>query len=211
MPLEIKIFCHVSIRLETGGKVVYFDPWKLDVEPHDADVVFVSHSHYDHCSPEDVARVSKEGTVILAPAETVSELADSSAVIPGAVKELDGITVEAIAAYNIGKEFHPQANGWCGAVVTIGGKRVYYAGDTDLIPEMANLKDIDVALIPVGGTYTLDAKEAAEACKVIGCKHAVPCHWGEVAGDESDAEAFAEAADCPVTVIRPGESKTIAV
>ena len=211
MSLEITINCHVSIRVEAEGQVVYFDPWKIDSEPRDADVVFVSHSHFDHCSPEDVARVSGTGTKIFAPADAAQQIPRCTPVKPGQSVTAGDITLEAVAAYNVGKDFHPKANGWCGAVVTLAGKRVYFAGDTDLIPEMSELTNIDVALLPVGGTYTMDATKAAEAVKQIGCRHAVPCHWGEIVGNRSDAETFAEAAECETTIINPGESKTIAV
>ena len=114
-----------------------------------------------------------------------------------------------MAAYNVGKAFHPKDNRWCGAVFTLAGKRIYYAGDTDLVPEMSELNDVDLALLPVGGTYTLDAGEAAAACKQIGCKAAVPYHWGDIVGSSQDAEKFAADAGCTVHVLRPGESLTI--
>jgi L-ascorbate metabolism protein UlaG (beta-lactamase superfamily) len=209
MPIEIKWINHASFRIASGRSVLYIDPWKIPDAPHDADVVFVSHSHYDHCSPPDIAKVSKGDTSIVAPAETVGKLHAANAIDPGQQTTIKEITVEAVAAYNIGKAFHPKANNWCGAVFTIGGKRIYYAGDTDQVPEMSDLKDVDVALLPVGGTYTLDAAAAAKACQAIGCKAAVPYHWGDIVGSAADAQKFAKSANCKVHILRPGESLTV--
>jgi len=209
MSVEITWIGHASFRIAGDGSVVYVDPWKLTDAPHDADVVFVSHSHYDHCSPEDIQKVSKESTTIIAPGDTITKLRAANAVTPGERLTVNDVTIEAVAAYNVGKAFHPKGNNWCGAVITIGGKRVYYAGDTDLIPEMNDLKDVDVALLPVGGTYTLNAAEAAKACSAIGCAAAVPYHWGDIVGSQSDARKFADSACCQTHVLQPGESMTL--
>jgi L-ascorbate metabolism protein UlaG (beta-lactamase superfamily) len=209
MSLEITWYNHASFRLAGAGCVVYIDPWKLPRAPHDADVVFVSHSHYDHCSPEDIKKVSRDETSLIAPADTIAKLSAANAVAPGERLTLHEVTVETVAAYNIGKTFHPAGNPWCGAVFTLAGLRVYYAGDTDLIPEMSDLRDVDLALLPVGGTYTLTAGEAARACEAIGCKRAVPYHWGDIVGEASDAETFARQAPCEVTILQPGQSVTI--
>jgi L-ascorbate metabolism protein UlaG (beta-lactamase superfamily) len=207
MSVEITWIGHASFRLASQGSVVYIDPWKLKKAPHDADVVIVSHSHHDHCSPEDIAKVSKDATAIVAPAETIRRLGAASALAPGETFQMNEVTVEAVWAYNIDKAFHPRGNNWIGAVITIGGVRVYYAGDTDEIPEMSELTDVDVALLPVGGTYTLNAKEAAKACEAIRPKAAIPYHWGDIVGSPADAEAFAKAASCKVFVLQPGQAQ----
>ncbi len=209
MSIEIKWINHASFRISAGGSVLYIDPWKLEGSPHDADLVFVSHSHYDHCSPEDVAKVSRAGTAVVAPADTAAKLGAAKAAAPGEKLTANGITIETTAAYNIGKKFHPRGNNWLGAVFTIAGKRIYYSGDSDLVPEMSDLKDVDVALLPVGGTYTLDGPEAAAACRAIGPKAAIPYHWGDIVGGESDAKKFAKAAPCKVHILKPGESITL--
>jgi len=209
MSVEIKWIGHASFRISGDGTVVYIDPWKLPDQPHDADVVFVSHGHFDHCSSEDVAKVSKDDTVVVAPPDAAGKLAGAGAIAPGQNVTVKGVTIDVVAAYNLDKAFHPKANQWCGAVVSIGGKRIYYAGDTDLIPEMSDLGEIDVALLPVGGTYTLDAAEAARACEAVGCKTAIPYHWGDIVGSETDAEKFAAGASCKVTVLGPGESMSL--
>jgi L-ascorbate metabolism protein UlaG (beta-lactamase superfamily) len=209
MSVEIQWFAHASFRISDGTNVIYIDPWKIPGSPHDADAIFVSHSHYDHCSRPDVDKVSKPDTMIVAPADTIQKLGATNAITPGESIPIKDITVEAVAAYNIGKTFHPRGHNWCGAVITIAGRRVYYAGDTDLIPQMSDLKDVDLALLPVGGTYTMSAQDAAAAAKAIGCKAAIPYHWGDVIGSEADAQAFARAASCKVHVLQPGQRISI--
>ncbi len=209
MAIEITWLGHASFRIQGQESIVYVDPWKLQQAPGDADVVFVSHSHYDHCSPEDVQKVSKEDTTLVAPADTIARLGASNAITPGDGWTIHDVTVEAVAAYNVGKKFHPKGQNWLGAVITIDGERIYYAGDTDRIPEMNDLSGIGVALMPVGGTYTLSAEEAAEACKAFSPRVAIPYHWGDIVGGESDAENFAKLAPCEVHVLQPGESVRI--
>jgi len=209
MSVEVTWIGHASFRIAGAESVVYIDPWKIPGDPHDADVVIISHVHHDHLSPADVRKVSKGDTSIIAPSDAIAQLHAANAVTPGDRMTLKDVTVEAVAAYNIGKAFHPRSNNWIGVVISIDGKRIYYAGDTDLIPEMSDLKDVDLALLPVGGTYTLNAAEAARACKAIGCKSAVPYHWGDIVGSASDAQKFADAADCDARVLQPGEKMTL--
>lgn len=210
MALEIQWIHHASFRIAGSETVVYIDPWKLDAQPHDAGVVFVSHSHYDHCSPDDVRNVANASTSIIAPADTIQTLHAANAVTPGESVTVHGVTIEAVAAYNVGKDFHPRGNHWCGAVFTLDGKRIYYAGDTDRIPEMENLREIDLALLPVGGTYTLTAQEAVDACHAIGCAKAIPYHWGDIVGSLGDAETFVRSAPCEGILLQPGQSTTLA-
>ncbi len=209
MSVEIKWLGHASFRIAGQAGVLYIDPWKLQGEPHDADVVVVSHSHYDHCSAQDVDKVSTDGTTIIAPADTIGRLGPAKAVAPGEAVTAAGITVQAVAAYNVAKSFHPKGNNWIGAVITIDAKRIYYAGDTDLIDEMGELGDVDLALLPVGGTYTLDGPQAAQACEKIGCKAAVPYHWGDIVGSPADAKDFVDAVKCRGHLLQPGESLTL--
>ena len=126
--------------------------------------------------------------------------------MPGLTIELAGVRVQGVPAYNPNKQFHPKSNQWLGFIIEIGGKRIYYAGDTDLTDEMKALKDIDIALLPVGGTYTMNAAEAAEAAGHINPKLAVPYHWGDIVGGESDAEAFTTKSPCEAKLLHPGES-----
>ncbi len=195
MPAKIEHLGHASFRLSGDGEVIYVDPYELKSEPHDATAVLVTHSHFDHCAGEDVAKVAGAKTVIVAPEDCRERLArlgsEFIAASPGARLEAGGVPVRAVAAYNIGKDFHPKANGWVGYVVTIGGETVYHAGDTDVIPEMTGLAP-DVALLPVGGKFTMTAEEAAEAFAKLGAKRGVPMHFGSVAGSQADADRFIE-------------------
>ncbi|MFP4055089.1 MAG: MBL fold metallo-hydrolase [Phycisphaerae bacterium] len=206
MAVEIKWLGHASFRISDRYSVVYIDPWKVSPAPRDGNVVLVSHSHHDHCSPEDVRKVSADDATIVAPPDTIARLHAPNAITPGEGWTIRDVTIEAVAAYNVDKQYHPMTNEWIGAVITVGDVRIYYAGDTDVIPEMSDLTDIDVALLPVGGTYTLDAAQAAEACRRIGPAHAVPYHWGDIVGSQADAEDFARQAPCPVTLLQPGEA-----
>jgi L-ascorbate metabolism protein UlaG (beta-lactamase superfamily) len=182
---------HAAFKIE-GEKTVFIDPWKLKTSGR-ADIILVSHPHYDHYSQPDIDKLRGPQTVVVTVREVASQVGGSVKIVkPGDVIEVHGVKIEAPPAYNIGKQFHPKGNGWIGFVVEMGGERLYYAGDTDGIPEMGKLKNIDVALLPVGGTYTMDAKEAAEAARAIKPKVAVPYHWGDIVGSSSDAKRFAE-------------------
>jgi len=200
---------HAGFKICHEDTVIYIDPWKLKDSPHDATVVLVSHSHYDHYSPDDIARVSGSETKLVASADVAAEEKNGRKITQGQTVDLGSVRVSGIAAYNPGKQFHPRANNWVGFVIEVGSKRIYYAGDTDLTEEMKSLKDIDVALLPVGGTFTMDATEAAEATKYIKPKRAIPYHWGDIVGDRADAEAFAEAAECETKILTPSEKITL--
>lgn len=188
---------HSSVRI-SGEKIVYIDPWKLK-NGEKADIILVSHSHYDHMSPEDIRKICREDTVIITTPDCSSELSgDVRSVRPGdKITVFSGITVEAVPAYNINKDFHPKANGWVGFVVSMNGKRIYYCGDTDFIPEMRNVM-ADIVIAPVGGTYTMSAEEAAEAVNLIKPEAAIPIHYGDIVGSVEDAKRFKNL--CNVTV-----------
>ncbi|MHB1354489.1 MAG: MBL fold metallo-hydrolase [Anaerolineae bacterium] len=190
---------HASFRIELGGMVVYIDPWKLR-NPVLADLVLITHDHRDHLSEEDVARIIKPETVILCAAKGVGKLAgDVRAVEPGLSMQVGDASVQTVPAYNISKMFHPQKAAYVGYILTLAGMSIYHAGDTDLIPEMAGIT-CDVALLPIGGTYTMDATIAAKALTVIQAKIAVPMHWGDLVGSRKDAELFARLAPAGVEV-----------
>lgn len=209
--LIIERLGHDSIKLK-GSKVIYFDPYQLEGDLESADIIFISHSHFDHCSPLDVRKIMTEDTIIVSVPDCQSKLSslefkELKLVEPGYKFELEGIIVEAVPAYNVNKfrtpgvPFHPKENLWVGFIVDIDGKRVYHAGDTDVIPEMASFENIDVALLPVSGTYVMTAIEAAEAAKMIKPKLAIPMHYGAIIGTESDAETFKQRANCRVEII----------
>jgi len=167
--------------------------------------VLVSHSHYDHYSQEDVAKVSGADTKLIGSTDVIAKEKEGQAITPGQTIEPGSIRVSAVAAYNPNKQFHPKSNNWIGFVIEIGSKRIYYAGDTDQTDEMKSLKEIDVALLPVGGTYTMNAAQAAEAVGYFKPKMAIPYHWGDIVGGRADAEAFSKTADCETKILTPGE------
>lgn len=197
---------HASFRICHEDAVIYIDPWKIKGSPGDATLVLVSHSHYDHYSAGDIAKVSGMGTKLIASADVVGKEKNGEMIMPGMTVDFGGVRVSGVAAYNPDKQFHPKSNKWVGFVVEVGSKCIYYAGDTDLSDEMKSLKEIDVALLPVGGTYTMNAAEAAEAVGRIKPKRAIPYHWGEIVGGRADADKFANTAECQVQVLSTGET-----
>ena len=206
MGITIQWLGHASFKIRHENDVIYIDPWKLKDSPQDATLVLVSHSHYDHYSAQDIAKVSGPDTKLVASADVVAKQNSGEAMMGGLTIELENVRLIGVAAYNPNKQFHPRANNWVGFVIELGGKRLYYAGDTDLTPEMKALKSIDVAMLPVGGTYTMDAAAAAEAVASIKPKAAIPYHWGDIVGGRNDAESFAEAAQCDVKILTPGQT-----
>ncbi len=187
---------HACIRMQ-GTVTAYVDPFQIRGEPRDADVIFITHSHHDHFSPEDIRKVRKADTLLVLPPDCVFLAAELGwhNVMPveaGTSGEACGIAFQTVPAYNIGKHFHEKGRGWVGYLLTFNGNRHYVAGDTDLIPEMADIA-CDVAWLPVGGTYTMTAAEAVEAVRRLHPKVAVPTHYGAVIGDDADARAFLSA------------------
>ncbi len=209
MAVTIEWLGHATFRITAAKVVAYIDPWKIAEAVHDARLILVSHSHYDHYSAEDIDRLLNPRTELVGPPDVISQRGAGWALSPAQTLDLDRACVTGVRAYNPAKNFHPKENDWLGFVIELGGKRLYYAGDTDLIPEMSVLGEIDLALVPVGGTYTMDAPEAADACRQIRPACAVPYHWGDIVGTEADAQRFAETAPCDVTVLRPGQSLTL--
>ena len=190
---------HDSFRLDQPI-VIYLDPWRLPPGSPAADLILVSHEHHDHCSPEDIERVRKDSTTVIANQTTAANLSPPVTVLSvGESMEIQGVTVETIPAYNIGKPFHRKQAGHLGFVITLGEERLYFTGDADYIPEMDNIV-CDVALLPVSGKYVMTAEEAAQAAEAIQPKVAVPMHYGAgVVGTKEDAERFRDL--CPVPVV----------
>lgn len=187
---------HDSFRLD-GPVVVYFDPWKLSGSLPAAGLVLVSHEHFDHCSPEDIDKVRGPGTVVVANAGASAKLPGALVARPGETLHAAGLTIEAVPAYNVtkfrepGVPFHPPAAGHVGYIVTVDGIRLYFAGDTDHIPEMSAIR-CDVALLPVSGTYVMTVDEAVVAARTIRPQIAVPMHYGSGIGTAGDGERFRE-------------------
>lgn len=204
---HISVNAQSSIRIQ-GSLTLRFDPFRIEDEPHDADVILITHSHYDHLSGEDIARVIHDGSVFVVPRGMEGELEGLArtcpvhALAPGEAADLAGMRIEAVPAYNLAKSFHPRENGWVGYVVDVDGLRVYVAGDTDDVPENRSL-EVDVALIPIGGTYTMDAREAAAFANAIAPSVAIPTHYGSIVGSPEDGRLFAELVDDGIQVELP--------
>ncbi len=204
--VQLQWFGHAGFRISDANTVIYIDPWKLQSSPHDANLVLVSHSHYDHYSAGDIAKVSGMTTKLVASGDVVEQYGKGQVLKPGQTIEVAGVKIIGVPAYNPKKQFHPKSNNWLGFVIEIAGKRIYYAGDTDETPEMDALENIDLALLPAGGTYTMNA---ADATKKFKPKMAVPYHWGDIVGSKKDADAFAHKAACKAKVLEPGESMAV--
>lgn len=221
---NVKVLCHSSVKI-AGAKVLYFDPFKIENETHDADLIFVTHDHYDHFSPEDIAKIITPSTLLIAPlsireavskegyknvlyispgetktiAESSSGISENTAAVFESSSAVSGsniaasapsVTVTAIRSYNPGKPFHPADKNYVGYIVKMDGTTYYVAGDTDITDEALKVS-CDVAIVPVGGKYTMDAAEAAELVNSIRPKFAVPTHYGSVVGKADDGERFA--------------------
>ena len=184
---------HDAFLLRAGGKSIYFDPFQLGPGLPPADIICISHAHYDHCSPADVLAIQQPSTLIVTEIQAAAKLTGKIVTLaPGEHREVEGVTIEAVPAYNTNKQFHPQANHWLGFILTVDGVRVYHAGDTDYVPEMNDIR-ADIALLPVSGTYVRTAEEAAQAAMAIGPKIAVPMHYAAIVGTTDDAARFAAA------------------
>jgi len=198
---------HSGFRIAAGRASIYIDPYRVADGPR-ADLILITHGHYDHFSPQDVERLSGADTVVLAPPPVAERLSGQvRSVAPGDVLEVGRVDVRAIAAYNTSKRdasgalFHPREAGWVGYELRVGGERLYHSGDTDVIPEMDHVAGVDVALLAVSGVYVMTAGEAAEAARRIQPGVAVPMHWGEHIGTRADAEAFADRAPVEVRIL----------
>jgi L-ascorbate metabolism protein UlaG (beta-lactamase superfamily) len=197
---------HASVLMEANGVSIITDPYQLQAG-HPVDIILITHSHYDHLSPEDIKKVRDDKTTILAPADCAEQLGPNAMVIK-AGDRVDcgkGVVVEAYPAYNTDKEFHTKNKGWLGYVVDFDGRRVYIAGDTDRIAEMKNIA-CDVAFLPAGGTYTMTAEAAAKAVKDIGPAVAIPIHWGTIVGSRADAEKFVKLVGEQARLMEPQNS-----
>ncbi len=197
---KVKVLAHSAIRIE-GEKTVYIDPFHVKEEPHDADLILITHEHYDHLSPEDIARVAKAATWYAVP-KTCREAALKAGLpaarllylAPGESAKIADVPVEAVPAYNVGKQFHTKERNWLGYVVSLNGLRYYIAGDTDNNEDTRKVR-CDVALLPVGGKYTMTAEEAAELANTLKPLAAVPTHYGDIVGTAEAPKIFAERLD----------------
>jgi L-ascorbate metabolism protein UlaG (beta-lactamase superfamily) len=183
-----------------GDKVIYTDPFKIK-RSEKADVILITHEHYDHCSPEDVKKLQGPGTVVVCPADCAKQLSGEIKVIKaGDTINVGGVEIEAVPSYNTNKQFHTKDRGWVGYIFTVKGQRIYIAGDTDYIPEMKTFR-ADIALLPVSGTYVMTAEEAVRAALDIKPKIAIPMHYGSIVGTIDDARKFADGLKGKIEVV----------
>ncbi len=190
---------HDAIRLE-GSTVVYFDPFQITTT-RPADLILISHDHFDHCSPEDVVKIQRDETTIVTDASSAGKLkGDVRIVAPGDRLKVKGVDIEVVPAYNTDKEFHPQKAGMLAFIITLDGIRYYFAGDTDVIPEMAKV-DVDIAFLPVSGTYVMTAAQAVEAARTIKARTVIPMHYGAIVGSGADAASFRKALEKELNVV----------
>lgn len=201
--VEIKWLGHSGFLIK-NSKVIYVDPYNISENSEKADLILITHSHYDHCSFLDINKIIKEGTRIVVPADCQSKIARFDIPIkieviePLQEKEFGDVKIFAFPSYNIDKHFHPKEELWVGYLIKLKDVIIYHAGDTDFIPEMQKLtgyKQVDksfIALLPVGGRFTMNPEEAAEAAKMIKPSLAIPMHYGSVVGSEEDAKEFCE-------------------
>ena len=207
--IHIERLNHASFKIKKD-KVIYVDPFKIN-DNEKADIILITHEHFDHFSIEDIKKVLDNKTVLVATSDCLSSLNkfdnQMKIVGPGSRLEVNGLSIEATPAYNINKfrapriPFHPKEDGKVGYIIEMNRKRIYISGDTDITPEMQNIKNIDIMTIPVSGTYVMTAEEAAKAVEIIKPKIAIPCHYGAVVGSIEDAKKFKELAKTRVEII----------
>jgi len=195
--IELKWLGHSGFLIQ-NGKTIYIDPFRITEDLPQADMILITHSHYDHCSIEDIKKIARDETIIICTADSQSKFRhidlklDIRLIEVGGEIEFDegNEKVWAVPAYNINKTFHEKAEDWVGYILELGEINIYHAGDTDNIPEMKHIQEIDIALLPIGGTITMNAGEAANAAIVIKPKLAIPMHFGTIVGSRGDAEIF---------------------
>jgi L-ascorbate metabolism protein UlaG (beta-lactamase superfamily) len=206
--VDVRWLGHDGFVLQ-GSKTIIIDPFKAQGN-HKADLLLISHEHYDHLSADDIKRFSTSSTKVIAPTickEALSNLGlTATYVTPDSKQEIDDVIVETLPAYNLnkfrspGKVFHPREDGRVGYIVTLDGTRFYHAGDADAIPEMKQV-DVDVAFLPVSGTYVMTAEEAVGAAKMMKAKVVVPMHFGTIVGTKADADRFKKLASCETKIM----------
>lgn len=188
MVKDIHWLGHDTFKI-VGEKVIYTDPFRIK-KKDEADIILITHEHHDHCSPADVQLVQGPNTVIVTTDDCAKKLTGKVKIVkPGDKITVEGIEIEAVPSYNTNKQFHPKLNGWVGYIFTVRGQRIYIAGDTDHVPEMKDFR-VDIALLPVSGTYVMTAEEAVKAALDIKPKIAIPMHYGSIVGSKGDADRF---------------------
>lgn len=193
---NITVNIQSSIRI-AGSKILYFDPYQIGTSAHDADFIFITHEHYDHFEPESIAKLMTEDTRLVVPGSMQKKVLSKVEIVrenclfyqPGEAHEEQGLVIETVPAYNKRKLFHPKGKMWLGYIITLDDIRYYVAGDTDINEDIMKVL-CDVAMIPIGGFYTMDWKQAAEYAAKIKPKYVIPTHYGSIVGKKGDGQAF---------------------
>lgn len=201
--IELKWLGHAGFLIQ-NSKIIYIDPYNIQEGLPKADLILITHSHYDHCSFSDMQKIVRDGTKIVCPADVTSKITRFDVPIkievvePNSELDLGDVKFSILPSYNVDKHFHPKDEGWVGYLVKLNGVFIYHSGDSDIIPEMQKLTGYKqngkefVALLPVGGRFTMNAEEAYEAAKLIKPNVAIPMHWGSIVGSIDDAKEFKE-------------------
>lgn len=205
--MDIKVLCHSSIKIESEGKIIYFDPFRIKEDKNDADIIAITHSHYDHFSEEDINKVKNEKTKIIVTSDLLDRTLELgfkkeniTIVLPNNLYTVLGIEISTIPAYNTNKKFHPKDNNWVGYLLRLENQVIYISGDTDITEENKKVK-CDIALVPIGGTYTMTYDEAAELINIIRPKLVIPTHYAEIVGEKEDAKKFQRLISSSINVI----------
>lgn len=191
--MEIIVNAHSSIKI-ISDKIIYFDPFLIEEESHDGDIIFITHDHFDHFSIEDIKKIEKEDTVYVIPDNMYNLLGGENVVVlnPYEKTNIEGYDVTTIPSYNINKPYHPKEKNNLGYIIEIENQRIYVAGDCDINDDNKKIK-VDIALVPIGGKYTMNYKEASELINLIKPKLVIPTHYGSInIGDKKDGEKFKE-------------------
>ena len=194
---NIEVLCHSSIKINKEI-IIYFDPFKIGKNYNDADIIFITHDHYDHYSEEDIDKVIKNNTIIVSPVDLLEKLLNKGlkkeniiSVKPYEDYNIKNLKFSTIPAYNTNKQFHPRKNNWVGYLIELEGITYYIAGDTDITEDNKKIK-CDVAFVPIGGTFTMNYQEASELINTIKPKIVIPTHYGSIVGTKEDAINFSK-------------------
>ncbi len=194
---NIEVLCHSSIKINKGI-IIYFDPFKIEKNYNDADIIFITHDHYDHYSEEDIDKIIKNNTIIVSPVDLLEKLLNKGlkkeniiSVKPYEDYNIKNLKFSTIPAYNTNKQFHPRKNNWVGYLIELEGITYYIAGDTDITEDNKKIK-CDVAFVPIGGTFTMNYQEASELINTIKPKIVIPTHYGSIVGTKEDAINFSK-------------------
>jgi len=198
---NIKFLGHSSVKLTVAGKIIFVDPWKIK-EKDKADIILVTHPHFDHYSEEDVQKITKDTTILLSCKEVVQQtkVKNKKVLLPFEEEKIEDISIQGFPAYNVNKHFHPKTNNWLGFVIKYKDISIYIAGDSDVIEEAKKLK-VNIMLLPVGGTYTMTDKEAAELVNLTKPDFAIPIHYGDIVGSIQNAQNFKNLVNQPTKVV----------